>query len=320
MLKLTLFPGYLVTIEITYDSLATMRTTLSNLKHNTSPAIDGGTFASVPQPPSSHAPPTVTAAAPSIAPLQRRNLRTGQPDISHGVLNISFAHSRMYSFSVNYGLWPFDGRDYVIVYTVTNNMVNTDLSLWTPLFTEDTRRHGCMLYSGCWCNNVTTEHSLRKRPAPFRNVSSLLNLEIGAYCPDGFVFETWELPIGHWHRLVFYSEYQGNGTRNVCGSGRFHSSDRGHNLVQSGINAGTTHVVKAVVVPTRPTQVAPNELACPASAADMTPHSRIIQIQILASQECFRYSLRHSVTARRRCHHTCSAVYDPEPWMDALIQ
>ena len=48
MLMPTLFPGDLATREKPYDSLALMWTAFANLKHNTSPAIDGGAFASAP--------------------------------------------------------------------------------------------------------------------------------------------------------------------------------------------------------------------------------------------------------------------------------
>ena len=45
---------------------------------------------------------------------------------------MSPAHSRGGPFFVDHGLFPFDDRDYAIVCTVTNNIVNTDLSLRTP--------------------------------------------------------------------------------------------------------------------------------------------------------------------------------------------
>ena len=63
MLMPTLFPGDLATREKTYDSLASMWTTFDDLKHNTSPAIDGDAFASAPQALSSHAPPTMAVRA-----------------------------------------------------------------------------------------------------------------------------------------------------------------------------------------------------------------------------------------------------------------
>ena len=135
MLRPTLFPGDLATREKPYDSLASMWTAFADLKHNTSPAIDGGAFASAPQASSLHSPPTVATPATSVAASQRHNSRAARSP--HDASNISHAHSRRDPSSVDYGLWPFDDRDYTIVCTVTNNMVNTNLSLWTPLLTED---------------------------------------------------------------------------------------------------------------------------------------------------------------------------------------
>ena len=135
MLMPTLLPGDLATREKPYDSLASRWTAFADFKHNTSPAIDGDAFASAPQASSLHAPPTVTTPATSVAASQRYNSRAARPpyDVSH----ISHAHSRRDPFSVDYGLWPFDDRDYAIVCTVTNNMVNTNLSLWTLHLTHD---------------------------------------------------------------------------------------------------------------------------------------------------------------------------------------
>ena len=75
MLIPTLFPGDLATREKPYDSLASMWTAFADLKHNTSPAIDGGAFASAPQASSLHAPPTVATGYLScriVAPQQSR--------------------------------------------------------------------------------------------------------------------------------------------------------------------------------------------------------------------------------------------------------
>ena len=127
MLMPTLFPGYLATREKPYDSLASMWTAFADLKHNTSPAIDGSTFALAPQVSSLHAPPTVATPATFVAALRRHNSRAARPP--HDVSHISHARSRRDPFSVDYSLWPFDDRDYAIVCTVTNNMVNTNLSL-----------------------------------------------------------------------------------------------------------------------------------------------------------------------------------------------
>ena len=62
--------------------------------------------------------------------------RPGRPS-PHGVVSVSPAHSSRDPFSLNYGLWPFDDKDYNIVYNFTNLMVNTDMSLWTTLLTEE---------------------------------------------------------------------------------------------------------------------------------------------------------------------------------------
>ena len=102
MLMPTLFPGDLATREKPYDSLASMWIAFANLKHNTSPTIDGGAFASAPQASSLHARPTVATPAVSVAASQRHNSRAVRP--SHDVSNISHAHSRRDSFSVDYGL------------------------------------------------------------------------------------------------------------------------------------------------------------------------------------------------------------------------
>ena len=58
-----------------------------------------------------------------------RNMRRfGRQDAVSGVLNVSPTHSRRDPFAADCGVWPFDGRDYDIVCTVTNNILNTDWS------------------------------------------------------------------------------------------------------------------------------------------------------------------------------------------------
>ena len=47
-------------------------------------------------------------------------------------------------------------------------MVNTNLSLWTPLLTDSARRQACIQYSGRCCNCGSSEHSLRWCPVPLR--------------------------------------------------------------------------------------------------------------------------------------------------------
>ena len=75
MLMPTLFPGDLTTREKSYVSLASMLTAFGDLKHNMSPAIDGGAFASAPHASSLHVPPTVAVPAASAAVPQRYNSR-----------------------------------------------------------------------------------------------------------------------------------------------------------------------------------------------------------------------------------------------------
>ena len=190
MLMPTLFTGILATLERPYDSLATLWTVFAKLKHNTSPTIDGDAFTSPHQSLNSL---THNMATPSGSPISSPHCnmrRTGRQDVAHGVFNVSLTHSRRDSFSVEYGLWLFDDRDYDIVCTVTNNVVNTDLSLWTPLLSKDARRQACVQYKGRCCNCGSTEHSLRWCPAPFENTFSLLNPEFGTHNFDGSVFET----------------------------------------------------------------------------------------------------------------------------------
>ena len=109
MLMSTLFPGEFATKERPFCTLALMWTAFANLKHNTTPAINGDDFTSASQASSSHA---LAHKAPLGPPIRR----PGHP-AAHGVA------------SVDYGLWPFDDNDYDIVCTVTNHTVNTDLSL-----------------------------------------------------------------------------------------------------------------------------------------------------------------------------------------------
>ena len=175
MLMPTLFPGDLATRERPYITLASMWAAFDDLKRNMSPTVDGDAFASAPQASSLHAPPTVAVSTTSAAVSQRHNSRPTRP--SHTASNVSHAHSRRNPFSVDYTLWPFDDRDHAIVCTVTNHMVSTNMSLWTPLLTEDARRQASIQYSGRCCNCGSTEHSLRWCPATFTNVFSLLNPE-----------------------------------------------------------------------------------------------------------------------------------------------
>ena len=135
----TLFPGVLATRKRPYDSLETLWTVFANLKNNTSPAINGEAFAIARQDLRLPAHNMVTPSSSPTASPHRHVRRT-----RHGVLNVSPTHSRRDPFNVDYGLWPVDDCNFDIVCMVTNNLANTDLSLWTPLLTEDARRQVCV--------------------------------------------------------------------------------------------------------------------------------------------------------------------------------
>ena len=79
----TLFPGDRATREKPYASLALMWTAFADLKHNTSPAINGDAFASASQVPSSHAPPPINTPTASVTAPQRHSSRPSRP--SHTV-------------------------------------------------------------------------------------------------------------------------------------------------------------------------------------------------------------------------------------------
>ena len=231
MLMPTLFPGVLATRERPYDSLAMLWNVFANLKHNTSPANDGDAFAPAHQvlrPPGQN---TVTPSGSPTASPHRHVRRTG-----HGVFNVSPTHSRRDPFTVDYGLWPFDDRGYDIVCTVTNNVVNTDLTLWTPLLSEDARRQACVQYKGRCCKCGSTEYRLRWCPAPFKNTFSLLNPEFGTNDPDGSVFETWKIRMRRW-RQTSPRGRQNHNRRNDSGNGRLrYTNNRGHKTTQNNEN------------------------------------------------------------------------------------
>ena len=129
----TLFPGKLATREKPYDSLAALWVAFAHLKHNTSRAIDGDAFSPANQGLSSLTHHVAASAVSPVTSPHRNMRRFGRQDAAQGVLNISPTHSRRDPFAADYGLWPFDDRDYDIVCTVTNNILNTDLSLWTSV-------------------------------------------------------------------------------------------------------------------------------------------------------------------------------------------
>ena len=207
----TLFPGDRATREKPYASLALMWTAFADLKHNTSPAINGDAFASAPQVPSSHAPPPINAPTASVTAPQRYNSRPSRP--SHSISNVSPVHSRRDPFPIDYGIWPFEDQDYAIVCTVTNHALHTKLSFWTPLLTEVARRQACIQYSGRCCNCGSSDHSLRWCPSAFANVCSLLNPEFSTHDTDGSIFEMWKQKMRHWHSRGSNRRPQGNGRR-----------------------------------------------------------------------------------------------------------
>ena len=260
MLMPTLFPGILATRERPYDSLATLWTVFAHLKHNTSPAIDGDAFSPVHKGLSSY---THHVAASSNSPTtspNRSTRRFGRQDTALGVVNVSPTHSRRDPFADDYGLLPFDDRDYDIVCTVTNHIVNTDSSLWTPLLSEEARRQACVQYKGRCCNCGSTEHSLRWCPAPFRNTFSLLNREFGTHDSHESIFETWKLRMRQWRQQNASRGRQGNQRRNTPSNHRSrYNNSRGQNTTYQSNPPGTarTHVTADARYPPQRTHHAP---------------------------------------------------------------
>ena len=142
MLMPTLFPGDLATGEKPYVTLASMCTAFNDLKHNMSPAIAGDAFASTTRTSGSHAPPTVAVPAASTAVSQRHYGRSPRP--SH-LCRMSHIHTLAGTPSGSTtASGPSMTKDYDIVCTVTNHIINTNMSLWTPLLTADARRQACI--------------------------------------------------------------------------------------------------------------------------------------------------------------------------------
>ena len=104
MLMPTLFPGNLATQERPHDSLATLWTVFAHLKHNTSPAIDGGAFSPAHKGLSFY---THNVAASSNSPAtspNRSSRRFGRQDTAPGVFNVSPTHSRRDPFANDYDI------------------------------------------------------------------------------------------------------------------------------------------------------------------------------------------------------------------------
>ena len=277
MLMPTLFPGDLATREKSYVTLASMWTAFGNLKHNMSPAIDGDAFASASRTSSSHAPPTVAVPAALAAVSQRKYSRPTRP--SHTVSNVSHAHSRRDPFRVDYGLWFFDDKDCDIVCTVTNHMLNTKMSLWTPLLTEDARRQACIQYSGRCCDCGSMNHSLHWCPATFANTFSLLNPEFATHDTDGSMFEMWKEKMRRWRHRNPNRKHQGNGRRNASGNGNSHY----HNQQNSSAPPPVAHFAAAAPQPLAPSNApglapaftaAPLMRYSPASSGNTNPNTR----------------------------------------------
>ena len=264
----TLFPGDRATREKPYASLALMWTAFADLKHNTSPAINGDAFASASQVPSCHAPPPINTPTASVAASQRYNSRQSRP--SHSVSNVSPVHSRRDPFRIDYGLWPFEDQDYAIVCTVTNQALHTKLSLWTPLLTEAARRQACIQYSGRCCNCGSSDHSLRWCPSAFANVFSLLNPEFVTHDTDGSIFEMWKQKMRHWHSRGSNRRSQGNGRRSASGNGNGRPPHRGS--APQGNSTGSTHTPHVAATPAQPP--APSSTQHPVSTSTAAPAMR----------------------------------------------
>ena len=266
----TLFPGDRATREKPYASLALMWTAFADLKHNTSPAINGDAFASAPQISSSHAPPTINVPTASVTVPHRHHSRPSRP--SHTVSNVSPVHSRRDPFRIDDGIWPFDDQDYAIVCTVTNHALHTKLSFWTPLLTEDARRQACVQYSGRCCDGGSSDHSLRWCPSPFANVFSLLNPEFVTHDADGSIFETWKQKMRHWHSRGSNRRSQGNGRRSASGNGNACPPHRGSTSAPQGNSTGFTHTPHVAATPAQPS--APSSTPNPGPASTAAPAMR----------------------------------------------
>ena len=268
----TLFPGDRATREKPYASLALMWTTFADLKHSTSPAINGDAFASVPQASSPHAPPIMTVPTASVIVPDRHNSRPSRP--SHTVSNVSHVHSRRDPFRIDYGIWPLDDQNSAIVCTVTNNALQTKLSLWTPLLTEDARRQACVQYSGHCCNCGSSDHSLRWCPSPFANIFSLLNPEFATHDADGSIFETWKHKMRNQHSRGSNRRPQGNGRRSASGNGNGYARPRHRDPTPApqGNSTGFTHTPHVAATPAQPS--APPSTPNPGPASTAAPAMR----------------------------------------------
>lgn len=94
---MTFFPADVVTREEPYADLASVSSAFCNMKHNTSPAMDGDAFAFIPQDLISYAPLNIVTSVTPVAAAQRR--RPWRPP-SHMTSNVPPKHSQR----------PFFGR------------------------------------------------------------------------------------------------------------------------------------------------------------------------------------------------------------------
>ena len=164
---------------------------------------------------------------------------------------------------VDYGLWPFDDRDYVIVCTVTINIGNIDLSLWTPLFSENARCRACVQYSGR-CG--LTEHSLRWCPVPFKKTFSP-----STPISESTILTGLCLRLGNYACInranVALPATAKSSRRNASGIGRFCYFNREHNSAHPGNNARTTHDANHIGASTQPGRQTPSAPSRAASGA-----------------------------------------------------
>ena len=291
----TLFPGDRATREKPYASLALMWTAFADLKHNTSPAINGDAFASASQVPSCHAPPPINTPTASVAASQRYNSRQSRP--SHSISNVSPVHSRRDPFRIDYGIWPFEDQDYAIVCTVTNHALHTKLSLWTPLLTEAARRQACIQYSGRCCNCGSSDHSLRWCPSAFANVFSLLNPEFVTHDTDGSIFEMWKQKMRHWHSRGSNRRSQGNGRRSASGNGNGRPPHRGSTSAPQGNSTGLTHTPHVAATPAQP----------PASSSTQHP------VSTSTAAPAMRYGPAYSNNTNPNARQPGTFVVQPNP-------
>ena len=174
--------------------------------------------------------------------------RSGGP-LAQNVNTVSNIHSRHDPFAVDYGLWPFDDTFYDIVCTVTNSTMRTNLSLWTPLLTEDARRNACAQYRGRCCNCGCTDHSLLWCPLPFKNVFSLLNPEFATLDPDGSMFKTWKRKMRNWRRKGPQRRHSGNGKRHTSDNAPARPHNSGHPPATLSNPAGTPLALSTTALP-----------------------------------------------------------------------